>query len=59
MPTYDYECQACKHAWEADQSIKAEPLKECPACHQDTAKRLISKGTNFLLTGTGWTVPDY
>lgn len=51
--TYEYECSACKHQFEAEQSIKAEPLKTCPACKQDRLKRLISSGA-FVLQGKGW-----
>lgn len=52
--TYEYVCTACGHAWEAEQSISAEPLKTCPNCHQATAKRQISGGAGFILKGGGW-----
>ena len=52
--TYEYVCTACGHAWEAEQSISAEPLKTCPNCHQQTAKRQISGGAGFILKGGGW-----
>ena len=52
--TYEYVCTACGHAWEAEQSISAEPLKTCPNCHQETAKRQISGGAGFILKGGGW-----
>mgnify|MGYP000998572866 CR=1 FL=1 len=32
MPTYDYVCDACEHAFELFQSITAEPEKKCPEC---------------------------
>lgn len=44
MPTYEYECQACQHRFEEIQSIKAEPLKVCPACKKPKLARLISVG---------------
>lgn len=59
MPTYDYECRDCGHRWEADQTIKAEPLKECPSCKALQAKRLVSTGTKFILKGGGWASEGY
>lgn len=58
MPTYEYDCIACAHAWELEQSIKAEPEKSCPACNQETARRLVSGGT-FVLKGDGWFKDGY
>ena len=52
--TYEYACTACGHAWEAEQSISAAPLTECPHCHQASAKRQISRGAGFILKGGGW-----
>ena len=57
--TYEYECQACGHQWEAEQSIKDSPLKQCASCGKDKAKRLISGGTGFLLKGGGWYADGY
>jgi putative FmdB family regulatory protein len=54
MPTYEYSCTSCEHLWEQDQSIKDKPLKSCPKCKKKTAKRLISGGCGFILTGGGW-----
>jgi putative FmdB family regulatory protein len=52
--TYEYACTACGHGWEAEQSISAAPLTECPSCHQATAKRQVSGGAGFILKGGGW-----
>jgi putative FmdB family regulatory protein len=52
--TYEYACTACGHAWEAEQSISAAPLTECPQCHGATAKRQVSGGAGFILKGGGW-----
>lgn len=52
--TYEYVCTACGHEWEASQSIKDAPLKECPSCHTESAKRQVSGGTGFVLKGSGW-----
>ena len=52
--TYDYVCTACAHAWEAEQRITEDALKECPQCHGQTAKRQVSGGQGFILKGGGW-----
>lgn len=54
MPTYEYACTSCGHEWEFEQSIKADPLTDCPHCHKASAKRQISRGTGFILKGSGW-----
>ena len=54
--TYEYECKACGHHWEAEQKITEEPLKECPSCNKPEAKRLISGGykRGAIYRGPGW-----
>lgn len=59
MPTYDYTCDACQHAWEEFQSIKAEPIKKCPTCKKNKARRLISAGAGILFKGSGFYITDY
>jgi putative FmdB family regulatory protein len=54
MPTYEYACRTCAHEWEFEQSIKDDPLTECPQCHNATARRQISRGGGFILKGGGW-----
>ncbi len=54
MPTYEYACSSCSNEWEHEASMKDEPLKECPRCHAQTAKRQISRGAGFILKGGGW-----
>lgn len=56
--TYNYVCQACQHEWEAEQSITAPPLTECPKCQEQAAKRQICGG-NFILKGGGWAASGY
>jgi putative FmdB family regulatory protein len=58
MPTYDYICKECTHEWEAEQSIKDEPLVLCPRCGKPEAKRLIGT-TSFQLLGGGWYADGY
>jgi putative FmdB family regulatory protein len=53
MPTYEYECRACGHAFEREQRIHEDPVKSCPRCRKDEARRLISR-TSFVLKGGGW-----
>ena len=53
MPTYDYACDACGHEFERVQRITEKPLKKCPKCGKDEARRMIGGG-NFILKGGGW-----
>ena len=57
--TYEYACTACGHEWEAEQSIREAPLKKCPKCGKNHAKRQISRGAGFILKGGGWYADGY
>ena len=59
MPTYEYECTACGHKFEKFQSIKAAPIKKCPACGKQKVKRLIGIGAGLLFKGSGFYITDY
>ena len=59
MPTYDYQCAECHHAFEAFQSITANPLTECPECKKSALKRLIGSGAGLIFKGTGFYCTDY
>ena len=59
MPTYDYKCENCGHQFETLQSIKADPLKECPVCGQNKLKRLIGAGAGLIFKGSGFYLTDY
>lgn len=52
MPTYVYECERCGE-FEEQQSIKAPALTHCPKCGREV-RRLIARGTSFILKGGGW-----
>jgi putative FmdB family regulatory protein len=59
MPTYDYRCSKCEHEWELFQSIKADPVKKCPACGKQSAKRVIGPGAAIVFRGSGFYQTDY
>jgi len=57
MPTYGYECKSCKYSFDVFQSMRDEPLKECPKCGREL-RRLISGGTGVIFKGNGFYVTD-
>ena len=59
MPTYDYVCDACEHAFELFQSITADPEKKCPACGKMKLRRLIGPGAAIVFKGSGFYQTDY
>ena len=59
MPTYEYKCDACGQAFEKFQSIKADPIKVCPHCGQESVRRLISMGGGLIFKGSGFYITDY
>ena len=55
MPTYQYQCSACEHAFEAFQSFSDEPLTTCPECKGEVRKvysavGVVFKGSGFYKT---------
>ncbi len=59
MPTYDYECDACGHAFELYQSITAPVETKCPACKKKKLRRLIGTGAAIVFKGSGFYQTDY
>jgi putative FmdB family regulatory protein len=59
MPTYDYKCDACGHAFEQFQSMSSEPIRKCPACKKNKVKRLIGTGAGLIFKGSGFYITDY
>jgi putative FmdB family regulatory protein len=59
MPTYEYECPKCGHAFELFQSMRDEPLKKCPKCGKAGVKRLVGGGAGLIFKGSGFYITDY
>ena len=59
MPTYDYVCDACDHAFELFQSIKEDAKKQCPECGKKKLRRLIGPGAAIVFKGSGFYTTDY
>lgn len=59
MPTYEYACPKCDHAFELFQSMRDEPLKQCPKCRKTGLKRLVGHGAGLIFKGTGFYITDY
>ena len=59
MPTYDYECLACKHTFEKFQSITAPSIRKCPKCKKLKVHRLIGTGAGIIFKGSGFYQTDY
>ena len=59
MPTYQYECNGCGHAFEILQSMTDKKLKKCPKCSKDKLVRLIGSGTGVIFKGSGFYETDY
>lgn len=59
MPTYEYLCSNCEHAFEKFQSITANPLKKCPECGKMKLQRLIGTGAGIIFKGSGFYQTDY
>lgn len=58
MPIYEYQCEACGHAFETLRKISDAPLTTCPECGADALKKLIS-AAGFRLKGGGWYETDF
>ena len=59
MPTYDYICDACSHAWELFQKITDDPVKKCPECGKRKAVRQFGTGAAIVFKGSGFYETDY
>ncbi len=59
MPTYDYVCEGCEHAFELFQSIKEDAKRKCPECGKLKLRRLIGPGAAIMFKGSGFYQTDY
>jgi putative FmdB family regulatory protein len=66
MPTYEYSCRKCGQTFEAFQSMRDEPFRECPKnlCRlpkwgHGKVKRLLGTGAGLIFKGSGFYVTDY
>ena len=55
MPTYQYACNACSHAFEVVQSFSDDSLTKCPECKGEIRKiysavGVVFKGSGFYKT---------
>jgi putative FmdB family regulatory protein len=59
MPTYDYVCDGCGHAFELFQSMTDSVKKTCPECRKKKLRRLIGAGGAIVFKGSGFYKTDY
>ena len=60
MPTYEYQCTACGHAFETVQSMKDPHLTDCPqAGCPGPVRRKIGRGAGIIFKGSGFYQTDY
>jgi len=66
MPTYEYSCEKCGKTFEAFQSMRDDPFRECPKelCQMEKwghgkVKRLPGLGAGLIFKGSGFYITDY
>jgi putative FmdB family regulatory protein len=66
MPTYEYSCAKCDQTFEAFQSMRDQPFRECPKelCRlprwgHGKVKRLFGTGAGLIFKGSGFYATDY
>ena len=59
MPTYDYKCNACGHAFDELQTFSEPPLTKCPKCKKNKLERLFGGGGAIIFKGGGFYETDY
>ena len=59
MPTYEYVCDACGHPFERFQKMNEPPVRKCPECGRQKARRRISAGGGIVFKGPGFYATDY
>ena len=58
MPTYDYECSSCGHAFEVFEGVHAAQKKKCLKCGRKQARRLPGAGAGLVFRGSGFYTTD-
>jgi len=56
MPTYEYLCNKCKHAFEVVQSFSDAALEDCPKC--DGKVRKVYNNVGVVFKGSGFYKTD-
>jgi len=60
MPTYEYECKKCGHAFEEFQQMKDDALIDCPQPRcKGKLRKLLSGGAGLIFKGSGFYQTDY
>jgi putative FmdB family regulatory protein len=66
MPTYEYSCEKCGQNFDAFQSMRDKPFRECPKelCRlpewgHGKVKRLLGTGAGVIFKGSGFYITDY
>lgn len=59
MPTYEYLCKECGHAFELFQQMSSPVKKKCSECGKLKLKRLIGRGSAVMFRGSGFYETDY
>ena len=59
MPTYEYECRACKHRFDHMQGFHDPVLRKCPECGRMMLQRLLGSGGGIVFKGSGFYETDY
>lgn len=66
MPTYEYHCAKCDQNFEMVQSMRDEPVHQCPKelCRlpkwgHGKVKRLLGTGAGIIFKGSGFYQTDY
>jgi putative FmdB family regulatory protein len=57
LPTYEYQCNACKAVYELRQGFDAETTHKCEECGKGTAKRVLH-APPVVFKGGGWYATD-
>lgn len=55
MPTYEYACESCENQFDLFLKMsQSEEPQACPECGVSPAKKQVSLGSGFILSGDGW-----